>query len=119
MNVTSEGEGKNTKFNVALTSEYLAKSAFYTSNAKYVIVTYSATLNKYAVKGTAVTLMRMLNLNTVMIQVLTVFRAIRYMFTHMDLRYSNLTKQAIRLQVQPLTCITISSYQCYWNGYIR
>lgn len=53
VNVTSEGEGKNTKFNVALTSEYLAKSAFYTSNAKYVIVTYSATLNKYAVKGTA------------------------------------------------------------------
>ena len=53
VNVTSEGEGKNTKFNVALTSEYLAKSDFYTSNAKFVIVTYSATLNKYAVKGTA------------------------------------------------------------------
>lgn len=53
VNVTSEADGKNTTFNVALTSEYLAKSAFYTSNAKYVIVTYSATLNKYAVKGTA------------------------------------------------------------------
>ena len=53
VNVTSEGEGKNTKFNVALTSEYLAKSDFYTSGAKYVIVTYTANLNKYAVKGTA------------------------------------------------------------------
>ena len=53
VNVTSEGEGKNTKFNVALTSEYLAKSDFYTSNAKFVIVTYSATVNKYAVVGTA------------------------------------------------------------------
>ncbi len=53
VNVTSEGEGKNTKFNVALTSEYLAKSDFYTSNAKFVIVTYSTTVNKYAVVGTA------------------------------------------------------------------
>ena len=53
VNVTSEGEGKNTKFNVALTPEYLAKSDFYTSNAKFVIVTYSTTVNKYAVVGTA------------------------------------------------------------------
>ena len=53
VNVTSEGEGKNTKFNVALTSEYLAKSDFYTSNARFVIVTYSTTVNKYAVVGTA------------------------------------------------------------------
>lgn len=53
VNVTSDGEGKNTKFNVALTSEYLAKSDFYTSNAKFVIVTYSTTVNKYAVVGTA------------------------------------------------------------------
>lgn len=53
VNVTSEGEDKNTKFNVALTSEYLAKSDFYTSNAKFVIVTYSTTVNKYAVVGTA------------------------------------------------------------------
>lgn len=53
VNVTSEGEGKNTKFNVALTSEYLAKSDFYTSNAKFVIVTYSTTVNKYAVVGAA------------------------------------------------------------------
>jgi hypothetical protein len=53
VNVTSEGEGKNTKFNVALTSEYLEKSDFYTSNAKFVIVTYSTTVNKYAVVGTA------------------------------------------------------------------
>ena len=50
---TSEGAGKNTKFNVALTPEYLAKSDFYTSGAKYVVVTYTANLNKYAVKGTA------------------------------------------------------------------
>lgn len=53
VNVTSEGEGKNTKFNVALTSEYLAKSDFYTSNARFVIVTYSTTVNKYAVVGAA------------------------------------------------------------------
>lgn len=53
VNVTSETAGENTTFNVALTSEYLAKSDFYTSNAKYVVVAYSATLNKYAVKGTA------------------------------------------------------------------
>ncbi len=53
VNVTSEGAGKNTKFNVALTPEYLAKSDFYTSGAKYVVVTYTANLNKYAVKGTA------------------------------------------------------------------
>lgn len=53
VNVTSEGEGKNTKFNVALTPEYLAKSDFYTSGAKYVVVTYTANLNKYAVVGTA------------------------------------------------------------------
>lgn len=53
VNVTSEGEGKNTKFNVALTPEHLAKSDFYTSGAKYVVVTYTANLNKYAVKGTA------------------------------------------------------------------
>lgn len=53
VSVTSETAGQNTTFNVALTSEYLAKSDFYTSNAKYVVVAYSATLNKYAVKGTA------------------------------------------------------------------
>ena len=32
---------------------YLAKNDFYASNVSYVIVTYSAVLNEYAVKGTA------------------------------------------------------------------
>ena len=52
LNVTSEGEGKDTEFNIALTKTYLAKSDFYASNVSYVIVTYSAVLNKYAVVGT-------------------------------------------------------------------
>ena len=52
LNVTSEGDGKDTEFNIALTKTYLAKSDFYASNVSYVIVTYSAVLNKYAVVGT-------------------------------------------------------------------
>lgn len=52
LNVTSEGEGKDTEFNIALNKTYLAKSDFYASNVSYVIVTYSAVLNKYAVVGT-------------------------------------------------------------------
>ena len=51
VNITSEAEGKNTTFNVALTPAYLAKSDFYASNVKYTIVTYTANLNKYAIKG--------------------------------------------------------------------
>lgn len=53
LNVTSEGTGKDTEFNVALNKTYLAKNDFYASNVSYVIVTYSAVLNDYAVKGTA------------------------------------------------------------------
>ena len=53
LNVTSEGTGKDTEFNVALNNTYLAKNDFYASNVSYVIVTYSAVLNEYAVKGTA------------------------------------------------------------------
>ena len=53
LNVTAEGTGKDTEFNIALTSTYLAKDDFYASNVSYVIVTYSAVLNDYAVKGTA------------------------------------------------------------------
>lgn len=52
LNVTSEGDGKDTEFNIALNKTYLAKSDFYASNVSYVIVTYSAVLNKYAVVGT-------------------------------------------------------------------
>ena len=52
LNVTSEGDGKDTEFNIALNKTYLAKSDFYASNISYVIVTYSAVLNKYAVVGT-------------------------------------------------------------------
>ncbi|MBQ2972366.1 MAG: SpaH/EbpB family LPXTG-anchored major pilin [Ruminococcus sp.] len=43
--VTSEGEGKNTEFNVALTPGYLQKEDFYASDVYYTSVTYSATLN--------------------------------------------------------------------------
>ena len=52
LNITSEGDGKDTEFNIALNKTYLAKSDFYASNVSYVIVTYSAVLNKYAVVGT-------------------------------------------------------------------
>lgn len=51
VNITSEAEGKNTTFNVALTKEYLLKKNFYNSNVYYTSVTYSAVLNKYAVVG--------------------------------------------------------------------
>ncbi|MCH5300756.1 MAG: SpaH/EbpB family LPXTG-anchored major pilin, partial [Ruminococcus sp.] len=47
--VISEGEGKNTVFSVELTYDYLQKSDFY--SAMFTSVTYSATLNKYAVVG--------------------------------------------------------------------
>ncbi|MGN0453677.1 MAG: SpaH/EbpB family LPXTG-anchored major pilin [Ruminococcus sp.] len=49
VNVLSEGEGKNTVFNVSLSTDYLQNSDFY--NAVYTSVTYRATLNKYAVVG--------------------------------------------------------------------
>lgn len=52
LNVTAEGDGKDTEFNIALNKTYLAKDDFYASNVSYVIVTYSAVLNKHAVKGT-------------------------------------------------------------------
>lgn len=51
--VTSESEGKNTLFNVALTNAYLQKEDFYAANVYYTSVTYSAVLNKYAVVGVA------------------------------------------------------------------
>lgn len=53
LNVTKEKAGENTEFNVALTKEYLAKNNFYALDIEYVLVTYSAKLNKYAVKGIA------------------------------------------------------------------
>lgn len=51
--VTSSGEGKNTLFNVSLTNTFLQTDALYASDVYYTSVTYSATLNKYAVVGTA------------------------------------------------------------------
>ena len=51
LNVTAEGDGKDTEFNVSLNKTYLAKNDFYASNVEYVIVTYSAKLNKHSVKG--------------------------------------------------------------------
>lgn len=51
VNITSNTEGKATEFNVALKQAYLNQNAFYAANVEYVLVTYSAKLNKYAVKG--------------------------------------------------------------------
>lgn len=51
VNVTGEQEGKNTTFNVALTKEYLQGTEFYGKDVYYTDVTYTATLNKYAVVG--------------------------------------------------------------------
>ncbi len=54
MTVTSEGDGQNTTFNVALTNAYLQTEEFYGTDVYYTSVTYSATLNKYAVVDPAV-----------------------------------------------------------------
>lgn len=51
LNVTSEKAGEDTEFNVALNAAYLAGDDFYEANVKYVIVEYSAVLNKYAADG--------------------------------------------------------------------
>ncbi len=51
VNVTSEGDGEDTYFNVSLTSDYLQKDDFYAENVTYTSVTFSAVLNKYAVVG--------------------------------------------------------------------
>lgn len=53
VNITSESEGNNTVFNVALTHEYLQGDEFYDSDVYYTSVTYSAVLNKAAIVGTA------------------------------------------------------------------
>lgn len=53
VNITKQTAGENTTFNVALTETYLAKNDFYASNVTSLVVTYTANLNKYAVKGTA------------------------------------------------------------------
>lgn len=52
VNITKQTAGENTTFNVALTETYLAKNDFYASNVTSLVVTYTASLNKYAVKGT-------------------------------------------------------------------
>ena len=51
VNITSIKDGQDTEFNVALSKNYLADNAFYESSVEYVLVTYSATLNKHAVVG--------------------------------------------------------------------
>lgn len=53
MTVTSETTGQNTTFNVALTESFLQGEDFYAPDVYYTSVTYSATLNEYAVVGTA------------------------------------------------------------------
>ncbi|MEE0873922.1 MAG: isopeptide-forming domain-containing fimbrial protein [Ruminococcus sp.] len=51
LNITSQMDGQDTEFNVALTKPYLAGEDFYDSTVEYVLVTYSAVLNKHAVVG--------------------------------------------------------------------
>ncbi len=51
--ITSEGDGENTVFDVALTNAYLQTEEFYASDVYYTSVTYSAVLNKHAVVGKA------------------------------------------------------------------
>ena len=51
LNITSQKDGQETEFNVALTKPYLAGEDFYDSAVEYVLVTYSAVLNKHAVVG--------------------------------------------------------------------
>lgn len=51
LNITSQKDGHETEFNVALTKPYLAGEDFYDSAVEYVLVTYSAVLNKHAVVG--------------------------------------------------------------------
>lgn len=46
-------EGKDTSFTVALTAAYLKNDNFYNDGISQVVVEYSATLNKYSVKGIA------------------------------------------------------------------
>ena len=53
LNITKEKEGDLTEFNIALSKSYLSKDNFYNDGVAAVIVEYSATLNKYAVKGSA------------------------------------------------------------------
>ena len=53
LNITSQGDGKDTEFNIALTKTYLAENDFYAENVAYVIATYSAVLNKHSVIGAA------------------------------------------------------------------
>lgn len=51
LNITKEKAGEQTDFNVALSKDYLAKNDFYENNVAYLIVDYSANLNKYAIIG--------------------------------------------------------------------
>ena len=51
LNITKAKAGEQTDFNVALSKDYLAKNDFYENNVAYLIVDYSANLNKYAIIG--------------------------------------------------------------------
>ena len=51
LNITEKADGKDTKFNVAINSDYLAKDKYYATNVNSVIVEYSATINIHAVFG--------------------------------------------------------------------
>lgn len=53
VNITSANDGQDTEFNVALSKAYLSGDDFYDSKVEYVLVTYSAVLNKHAVVGVA------------------------------------------------------------------
>lgn len=51
LNITKAKAGEQTDFNIALSKDYLAKNDFYENNVAYLIVDYSANLNKYAIIG--------------------------------------------------------------------
>lgn len=51
LNITEKEDGKDTKFNVALTADYLSNDEYYETNVNSVVVEYSAVINIHAVVG--------------------------------------------------------------------
>lgn len=51
LNITKEKAGDTTEFNVALSKTYLSQDNFYNNGVASLNIEYSATLNKYAIKG--------------------------------------------------------------------
>ena len=53
VNVTAEGDGEKTLFNISFNKSYLQTEAFYASDVKYTSVSYTADLNRHAIVGVA------------------------------------------------------------------